>query len=59
MAMNRPGEPPDLSLLDPILFERAPGGRAQLLPTLFDAQRIYGYVPGSVAEAIGRALRVP
>jgi NADH-quinone oxidoreductase subunit F len=58
-AMNRPDEAPDLSLLDPILFDRAPGGRGQLLPTLFDAQRIYGYVPEPVAEAIGRALRVP
>src|SRR3970282_1041223 len=57
--MNRPPESPDLTLLDPILFDRAPGGRAQLLPTLFDAQRIYGHVPESVAEAIGRALRVP
>jgi NADH-quinone oxidoreductase subunit F len=57
--MDRPTPTFDLSLLDPILFERAPGGRAQLLPTLFDAQRIYGYVPEPVAEAIGRALRVP
>jgi len=57
--MNRPPESPDLTLLDPILFDRAPGGRAQLLPTLFDAQRIYGHVPETVAEAIGRALRVP
>jgi len=58
-VMNRPNPSPDLSLLDPILFDRAPGGRAQLLPTLFEAQRIYGYVPEPVAEAIGRALRIP
>jgi NADH-quinone oxidoreductase subunit F len=57
--MNRQDESPDLTRLDPILFDRAPGGRAQLLPTLFDAQRLYGYVPETVAEAIGRALRVP
>src|SRR3989337_3910330 len=57
--MNRPPESPDLDLLDPILFDRAPGGRAQLLPTLLEAQRLYGHVPEPVAEAIGRALRVP
>src|SRR3989304_3356516 len=57
--MNRPNPSPDLSPLDPIRFDRAPGGRAQLLPTLFEAQRIYGYVPEPVAEAIGRALRIP
>jgi len=49
----------DLSLLDPILFDHAPGGRAHLLPTLLEAQRLYGHVPEPVAEAIGRALRVP
>src|SRR3989304_2871480 len=57
--MNRPPESPDLTLLDPVLFDRAPGGRSQLLPTLFDAQRIYGYISEPVADAIGRALRVP
>src|SRR3990170_4802719 len=57
--MNRPPEPPVLTLLVPLLFDRAPGGRAQLLPPLFDAQRIFGPVPEPVAEAIGRALRVP
>ena len=49
----------DLDLLDPVLFDHAPGGRAQLLPTLLEAQHIYGHVPEPVAEAIGRALRVP
>jgi len=49
----------DLSLLDPILFDHAPGGRAHLLPTLLEAQRLYGHIPEPVAEAIGRALRVP
>jgi NADH-quinone oxidoreductase subunit F len=49
----------DLTLLDPVLFDLAPGGRAQLLPVLLEAQRIYGYVPEPVADAIGRALRVP
>jgi len=53
------GASPDLSLLDPVLFDRAPGGRSQLLPTLLEAQRIYGFVPAPVAEAVGRALRVP
>jgi NADH-quinone oxidoreductase subunit F len=51
--------PFNLDLLDPILFERAPSGRAGLLPTLLEAQRLYGYIPEAVAEAIGRALRVP
>jgi NADH-quinone oxidoreductase subunit F len=57
--MIRPNGPLDLSLLDPILFDRAPGGRTQLLPALFEAQRTYGHIPEAVAEAIGRALRVP
>ncbi len=50
---------PDLSKLDPVLFEHAPGGRSRLLPALLEAQQIYGHVPAPVAEAIGRALRVP
>jgi NADH-quinone oxidoreductase subunit F len=49
----------DLRPLDPILFEHAAGGRSRLLPVLLEAQRIYGHIPAEVADAIGRALRVP
>lgn len=49
----------DLSLLDPILESYGGGGRAQLLPALHAAQRIYTYLPEPVLAAIGEALRVP
>ena len=57
--MSQPPAEIDLALLDPILFEKAPGGRPQLLPVLLEAQRIYGHVPEAAAAAIGRAMRVP
>jgi len=49
----------DLRLLDPILAKFASQGRAQLLPALFEAQLIYGYLPKPVVAAIGERLRVP
>ena len=49
----------DLGELKPILQKHAPGGRAQLLPALWDAQKIYGYLSEPVATAIGKALKVP
>lgn len=49
----------DLGDLKPILEKHSPGGRPQLLPALWDAQEIYGYLSEPVAAAIGKALKVP
>ena len=49
----------DLGELQPILEKHASGGRAQLLPALWDAQNKYGYLSEPVAAAIGKALKVP
>lgn len=49
----------DLSLLAPTLDELGPQGRTALLPALHAAQDIYGYIPESAAEEIGRSLGVP
>jgi NADH-quinone oxidoreductase subunit F len=49
----------DLSLLDPVLEKYQGGGKAQLLPALHAAQRIYTYLPEPALVAIGQALRVP
>lgn len=49
----------DMGELKPILEKFAPGGRAQLLPALWEAQDIYGYLSEPVAAAIGKALKVP
>jgi len=49
----------DLSELKPILEKHAPGGRARLLPALWEAQAKYGYLSEPVVAAIGQALRVP
>lgn len=49
----------DLGKLKPILEKFSPGGRAQLLPALWEAQNIYGYLSEPVAAAIGKALKVP
>ncbi len=49
----------DLSLLQPVLDKYQGGSRADLLPALYDAQRIYGYLPTPVLVAIGQALHVP
>lgn len=50
---------PNLGALEAILDRRAPGGRSELIPTLFDVQRLYGHLSPDVLEAIGRRLRVP
>jgi NADH-quinone oxidoreductase subunit F len=49
----------DLSLLDPVLDKYQGGSRTHLLPVLLDTQRVYGYLPEAVLEAVGQALRVP
>jgi len=43
----------DLGHLKPILEKHAPGGRTQLLPALWEAQKIYGHLSEPVAAAIG------
>jgi len=50
---------PDLTLLRPILGRYAPEGRLQLIPTLLEAQEVYGFLPERVVEAIGEGLKVP
>lgn len=53
-------EPPiDLSPLRQILPQYAAQGRTALLPALYAAQAIYGYLPPPVAAEIGNALGVP
>ncbi|NIS82463.1 MAG: NADH-quinone oxidoreductase subunit E [Anaerolineales bacterium] len=52
-------EPLDLLPLQPILQRYASDGRKQLLPALFEAQRVYGFLPEAVIEAVGQGLRVP
>ncbi len=49
----------DLHRLEPILDKYASQGRRQLLPALFEAQHVYGYLPEPVVTAIGRGLHVP
>jgi len=49
----------DLHPLKPILANYASDERSHLIPALFEAQRIYGYLPGPVVEAIGQGLRIP
>lgn len=49
----------NLGELTPILEKYATGGRSQLLPALWEAQKIYGYLSEPVVAAIGEALRVP
>ena len=49
----------NLAPLQAMLDARAPGGRAELLPALLEAQTRYGYIPQEVAAAIGRSLNVP
>ena len=50
---------PDLIRLQSILAEFAPQGRAALLPALYAAQQLHGWIPESVATEVGRALGVP
>jgi NADH-quinone oxidoreductase subunit F len=49
----------DLGELKSILDKHTSGGRAQLLPALWEAQDKYGYLSEPVAAAIGKALKVP
>jgi NADH-quinone oxidoreductase subunit F len=49
----------DLALLQPALTEYAHQGRSALLPALYAAQALYGYLPEPVAAEVGRALGVP
>lgn len=50
---------PDLGPLAPVLERCAQNNRSSLIPALFEAQAIYGYLPELVIEAIGQHLRVP
>jgi NADH-quinone oxidoreductase subunit F len=58
-ALDFPLDLIDLTPLRPVLTRHAPGGRSALLPALLEAQALYGYVPESVAAAVGQALGVP
>jgi NADH-quinone oxidoreductase subunit F len=49
----------DLTPLQPFLSEHGQQGRTALLPALYAAQDIYGYIPEEAAKAIGLALNVP
>jgi NADH-quinone oxidoreductase subunit F len=49
----------DLVYLRSILAELAPQGRPALLPALHAAQRLYGWLPETVAAEVGRSLGVP
>lgn len=50
---------PDLSMLLPVVQERAPEGRTALLPCLHAAQDLFGYIPENAATEISRILKVP
>ncbi|MBV6395015.1 MAG: Electron transport complex subunit RsxC [Anaerolineales bacterium] len=49
----------DLAPLTPAIEKYIPLGRPGLLPALHAAQKIYGWIPESVAAEIARHLRVP
>ncbi|MEN4098412.1 MAG: NAD(P)H-dependent oxidoreductase subunit E, partial [Anaerolineaceae bacterium] len=49
----------DLTLLQPALTEHESQGRTALLPVLYAAQDLYGYIPEDAAKAVGLALNVP
>ena len=49
----------DLAPLKSALKDQMPQGRSALLPALHLAQSLYGYLPETVAEEIGRLLGVP
>jgi NADH-quinone oxidoreductase subunit F len=49
----------DITLLEPYLNRYEAEGRSALIPLLFEAQNIYGYLSEPVVVAIGQALRVP
>ncbi len=48
-----------LELLKPEIEKYAPQGRSGLLPALHAAQKVYGWLPETVAAEIARTLRVP
>jgi NADH-quinone oxidoreductase subunit F len=49
----------DLAALEPVLARHVPARRSGLLPTLLEAQAIYGFLPEDVVEIIGQRLHVP
>jgi NADH-quinone oxidoreductase subunit F len=49
----------DLLKLQPALDRFGPQGRTALLPALYAAQDLYGYIPETAAAAIAAALDVP
>jgi len=49
----------DLTRLRPAIQEFVPLGRAGLLPALHAAQKVYGWLPESVAGELAKSLRVP
>ncbi len=49
----------NLDSLKPAIEKYIPQGRAGLLPALHEAQKIYGWLPESVASEIAKSLRVP
>jgi NADH:ubiquinone oxidoreductase subunit E len=51
-------EPLDLSRINPIL-EKYQGQEGALIPTLQEAQAIYGYLPEEVLKTISRGLKIP
>jgi len=49
----------DLAPLIPAIKSYIPLGRSGLLPALHAAQRVYGWIPETVAAEISKSLRVP
>lgn len=49
----------DLAPLKPAIEKYIPLGRSGLLPALHAAQKIYGWLPESVAAEVAKTLRVP
>ncbi|HRQ23892.1 MAG TPA: NAD(P)H-dependent oxidoreductase subunit E, partial [Anaerolineales bacterium] len=49
----------DLAPLKPALQPYIPLGRSGLLPALHAAQKLYGWLPESVASEVAKSLRVP
>jgi NADH-quinone oxidoreductase subunit F len=49
----------DLTLLKPVIEKYIPLGRSGLLPALHAAQKLYGWLPETVASEVAKNLRVP
>lgn len=49
----------DLKPLQPVLERYGSNGREDLIPALFDAQAVYGYLPQEAVTALGKRMRVP